>query len=140
MTEPRFIPEDMRVYLGFSLQGRWYLENAEVVPVDHARQGRYGLGSCHANAKWLARRWPNHYRWWSGYAVDQMIGIVDNHSWVQLADASHLEVTYDTPAHLYLGVPVPDLGEDHYAQCTFHPNECVALMAAGAAGHRKEED
>jgi hypothetical protein len=33
--------------------------------------------------------------------------VLDNHSWVQLPDGSHVEVTYEKPAAFYLGVPVP---------------------------------
>lgn len=121
--------------LRLSVQGRWYLENACVVEVAGARKGRWGLGGCHANAAWLSRRWPQHYRWWTGYAVSDL-GMVDNHSWVQRPDGSHLEVTYDQPASAYLGVPVPAaVTREHVAACTFHPNECVALFAAGLMSH-----
>lgn len=113
-----------------TLAGRWYLNNGQLVAVEHVRAGRWGLGNCHANSRWLSRRWPDHYRWWTGYALDDALGftLTDNHSWVQRADGTHVEVAYLAAARCYIGVPVPE-GFRQAAGCTFHPNECMAYQA-----------
>ena len=110
-----------------SCQGRWFLAHGQVVTIATRRPGRYGLGRCHANAGWLARRWPHRYVWWTGYALGPG-GFLDNHSWV-CRDGQHVEVTYDAPAPFYLGVPIPPAAMT-CPVCT-HPNDCTAFRALG---------
>ena len=114
------------------VQMRWHFKNGSIVSVQEVRRGRFGKGQCHANAGWLARRWPERYEWWTGYARIPKFGGFDNHSWVRVVDGPHVEVTYDTPSLFYVGVRVPPslfsrLREDS----SFHPNERVALEALG---------
>jgi hypothetical protein len=118
-------------HLEATVQGRWYLDNGQVVVVECVRAGRWGQGFCHANSRWLSRRWPDRYRWWTGYALADVAGypFTENHSWVQQADGTHVEVAYPAPARIYVGKPAPE-GFEH-AGCTLHPNECVALRALG---------
>ena len=102
-----------------------------ICPGGSPRSG-FGKGQCHANAGWLARRWPERYEWWTGYAQIPKFGGFDNHSWVRVVDGPHVEVTYDTPSLFYVGVRVPPslfsrLREDS----SFQPNERVALEALG---------
>jgi len=116
-----------------TVQGRWFLEHGDVVEVSECRRGRWGLGACHSNARWLARRWPAHYRWWVGYALmpEAWPGDImpDSHSWVQRADGTHLEVTYDRPSRFYIGVPMSTEIPAH--GCMGHPNECLAWFNMG---------
>jgi hypothetical protein len=115
-------------WLSASMQGAWYMGHGAVVRITAARRGRYGLGACHANAGWLARRWPQRYVWWTGYALTPgAFGGLDNHSWV-CRDGQHIEVTYDVPAVFYLGVPI-----EPAPRCGFcgHPNDCTAFRALG---------
>jgi len=79
---------------------RWHFKNGSIVSVQEVRRGRFGKGQCHANAGWLARRWPERYEWWTGYARIPKFGGFDNHSWVRVVDGPHVEVTYDTPSLL----------------------------------------
>lgn len=112
--------------------GRWYLDSGQLVSVEHVRPGRWGVGHCHANSRWLSRRWPDRYRWWTGYALSNtlVLGLVENHSWVQRLDGTYMEVTYPAPATLYIGVPVPD-GFQQGTRCLLHPNECLAFSVLG---------
>jgi len=122
------IPETMTRVLSESKQGRWYLENGEIVTVTEHRPGRWGMGSCHPNARWLAHRWPGHYRWWVGYALMPDWNYPDNHPWVQ-RDGTHIEVTYDQPSGFYIGVPMVEVGPH---VCTGHPNDCRAWTTLGS--------
>lgn len=130
MTQSQ-VPAWASEYLSLSAQGRWYLGHGRIVPVRQHRRGRFGLGRCHSNASWLARRWPAHYERWVGYgAADRRFGLVDNHSWVRsLVDGEHIEVTWGEPGAFYIGVPVS--AGFSCACVTFHPNECTALRALG---------
>jgi hypothetical protein len=123
------IPDYVVDRLSYSVQGRWFLEHGHVFSVSEARQGRWGLGKCHSNARWLARRWPEHYQWWTGYAAVPWGDHLDNHSWVRLTDGTHVEVTYFEPSSFYIGVPVP--GTFFGCVCGGHPNDCLPFRELG---------
>ncbi len=126
VNEPRaVIPDYVADVLSISTQGRWYLEHGQAVKVYSTRRGRWGLGKCHSNARWLARRWPHRYELWTGYALSPSGGL-DNHSWVRVSDGEFIDVTYSEPAEFYLGVPVPVEALSLVGACGNHPNDCMA--------------